>query len=148
MLSDYCKKAIGIDINEDTINYANKTYGGENRKYSQGNIIEIKGQYDIITCFETIEHITKEEGFLALKNLKKCLKPNGILFISTPKKLPQEELSPGRAEFHKFEYTYEDFLTLLNDFFARPIIFSQTDEVITIGNYKAVWTYIGLCWNN
>jgi 2-polyprenyl-3-methyl-5-hydroxy-6-metoxy-1,4-benzoquinol methylase len=148
MLSDYCKTIVGIDINKDTIDYAVENYGGENREYHQGSILEIKGQYDIIVCYETIEHINKEEGVLAVKNLKECLKPNGILFISTPKKLPTEELSSGRAEFHKFEYTYEDFKVLLSTFFERPIIFSQTDEIITIGNYKAVWTYIGMCWNN
>jgi len=148
MLSDYCKKIIGMDINNDTIDYAIKNYGGENREYHQGNILDVKGKYDIITCFETIEHINKEEGVLALHNLRECLKPNGVLFISTPKKLPIEERSPGRAEFHKFEYTYEDFKFLLDNFFKRPIIFSQTDEIITIGNYKAVWTYIGMCWKD
>jgi len=147
MLSDFCKSATGIDINEDTVAYAIKNYGGENRSYYQGNILEIIGQYDIIVCFETIEHIDKEEGLLAVENLKKCLKPNGILFISTPKKLPEEELSPGRLEYHKYEYDYEDFIALLKGSFERPIIFSQTDEVITIGNYKAVWTYVGVCWN-
>ena len=69
------------------------------------------------------------------------------MFISTPKKLPEEELSEGRKEFHVYEYTYDTFKTLLDIFFERPIIFSQTDEVITIGNKKAVWTYIGVCWN-
>jgi SAM-dependent methyltransferase len=148
MLSDFCKKAVGIDINGDTVDYAIKNYGGKNREFYQGDILNVKGQYDIITCFETIEHVTKEEGLLVINNLKKCLKPHGILFVSTPKSLPKGELSAGRAEFHKFEYTYEDFSALLGNFFERPIIFSQTDEIITIGNYKAVWTYIGVCWNN
>ena len=147
MLSDYCKSVTGMDINKETVDYATKLYGGENRKYLQGDILEVKGQYDIIVSYETIEHISKEEGLLAIKKLKDCLKPNGILFMSTPKRLPREERSPGRAEFHKHEYDYEDFIALLNGSFERPIIFSQTDEVITIGNYKAVWTYIGVCWN-
>lgn len=147
MLSDYCRHATGVDINQDTVNYAIKNYGGENRTYIQNNILKMNGQFDIIVSFETIEHINKEEGLLAIENLKKCLTPNGILFISTPKKLPKEELSQGRVEFHKYEYTYKDFYALLNNFFERPLIFSQTDEIITMGNKKAVWTYIGVCWN-
>lgn len=147
MLSDFCKNVTGIDIAPNTVEYAIKNYGGENRSFNQGDILSVKGQYDIIVCFETIEHVTEEEGIRAIENLKKCLKPNGILFISTPKKLPKEELSKGRLEVHKYEYTYEAFQKLLSDSFERPIIFSQTDEIITIGNYKAVWTYIGVCWN-
>ncbi len=144
MLSDYCKHVIGVDISQDQVDYARKNYGGS---FYQGNILNIHKQFDIIVSFETIEHMSKEEGLLAVENLKKCLKPGGILFMSTPKKLPEEELSQGRREFHKYEYTYEEFNSLLGKFFERPIIFSQTDEIITIGNKKAVWTYIGVCWN-
>jgi len=147
MLSDFCRGVTGVDINPDTVAYAYKNYGGANRDFQQGDILNIKGQYDIIVCYETIEHVNKEEGLLAIENLKKCLKPKGLLFISTPKKLPKEELSKGRSECHLYEYTYEDFSALLGNFFERPVIFSQTDEIITIGNYKAVWTYIGVCWN-
>jgi len=147
MLSDFCKSTVGIDLDKDTIDYANKIYGGENRTFLQGNVLDIKGQYDIIVCYETVEHVNKEDGVLLLKKLKECLKPYGILFISTPKKLPQEKLSPNRIESHLFEYTLEDFQELLQGCFKRPILFSQTDEVITIGNLEAVWTYIGVCWN-
>lgn len=147
MLSDFCRHATGVDINPDTVDYAIENYGGANRNFYYEDILKVKGQFDIIVSFETLEHVSKEEGLLAVENLKKCLTPNGILFISTPKKLPKEELSRGRAEFHKYEYTYDNFLGLLNNFFERPIIFSQTDEVITMGNKRAVWTYIGICWN-
>jgi 2-polyprenyl-3-methyl-5-hydroxy-6-metoxy-1,4-benzoquinol methylase len=85
LLSDYYRNITGVDISADAVYYASKNYGGGNRKFSQGNILEIKGQYDIIVSYETIEHINKEEGFLALKRLKSCLKPHGILFISTQK---------------------------------------------------------------
>lgn len=147
MLSDFCRRITGIDINSDTIDYAIENYGNKNINYYCEDILKVKGQFDIIVSFETIEHISQEEGSLAIENLKKCLTSNGILFISTPKKLPVEELSSGRLKYHKYEYSYDNFYTLLNKFFNRPIIFSQTDEIISMGNHKAVWTYIGVCWN-
>ena len=147
LISDYCNSIDGVDFDEDTIRYANEIYGGDNRIFRVGNILEVTGTYDIIICFETIEHLSKEDGFKVIQRLKECLKPNGILFISTPKKLPIEECSPNRIESHLFEYTLEDFQELLNKYFERPVLFSQTDEIITIGNLKAVWTYIGVCYN-
>ena len=145
MLSDYCNDIVGVDINEDTVEYASEKYGGENRSFNQGSILEVEGEYDIIVCFETIEHMCKEAGVVAVENLKSCLKPGGVLFISTPKRLPIEERSKGRVEHHMFEYSYEDFVLLLSKQFDRPVIFSQTDEIITIGNHKSVWTYVGVC---
>ena len=147
MLSDFCGYVTGIDVNIDAVNYAAKNYGGKNREFYQGDVLKIRGQYDVIVSFETIEHISQEEGFLALGNLKECLKPGGILFMSTPKKLPEEELSEGRLKYHKHEYSYDEFKKLLGTFFSRPVIFSQTDEIISMGNSKAVWTYIAMCWN-
>lgn len=41
----------------------------------------IKGQYDIITCFEMLEHVDIPSEIL--KHAWSNLKPNGILFIST-----------------------------------------------------------------
>lgn len=146
-ISDYCKSIIGIDCDEDTIAYAKEIYGGENRFFKVGDILEIDGKYDVIICYETLEHISKEQGVKVMQRFKDCLNPNGVLIISTPKKLPLEERSPNRLESHIYEYTLEDFQGLLNTFFERPIIFSQTDEVITIGNLKAVWTFIGVCFN-
>ena len=50
------------------------------------DIGRINGQYDIITSFEIIEHL-----FNPLHNLleiKKCLKDNGVLYLSTPRGKP------------------------------------------------------------
>ncbi|WP_442952719.1 class I SAM-dependent methyltransferase [Paenibacillus sp. Root444D2] len=41
-------------------------------------------QYDVITCFETVEHIQKDGLFIS--RLFALLKPAGVLFISAPTK--------------------------------------------------------------
>lgn len=40
------------------------------------------GKYDIITCFEVIEHLNDDD--MALRMMNQLLKKNGILIISTP----------------------------------------------------------------
>ncbi|UUZ82643.1 class I SAM-dependent methyltransferase [Paenibacillus sp. P26] len=45
-------------------------------------------QFDMVTCFETIEHITSENDFL--NKINRLLKPGGILLISSP----NEEIIP------------------------------------------------------
>jgi len=146
-MSDYCEKVTGIDIDPKAIARCEELYGGENREFKQMNALDINEKYDAIICYETLEHVSREDGIKLLTNYKSCLNKNGVMIISTPKKLPFNELSPNRIESHIYEYEYEEFNKLLCDFFPRPVIFSQTDEVITIGNKKAVWTYIGVCYN-
>lgn len=145
-LSDYCKSIVGADIDEKTLSEASKEYGGENREFKKMDIKSIEGQYDIVTCFETIEHISYEDALLALPSLKASLKKDGVLILSTPKKLSLNELSQNRLEGHLHEYSYKKFYETLSDYFIRPIIFTQSDEIISMGNKKACWTFIGVCY--
>jgi 2-polyprenyl-3-methyl-5-hydroxy-6-metoxy-1,4-benzoquinol methylase len=41
-----------------------------------------EGHYDAVTCWDVIEHL--EDPVRALVHLKRCLKPGGYLFLSTP----------------------------------------------------------------
>lgn len=76
----------GVDINESLIQYARNIYGSGKVNFTVGDIISYnEGSYDIITCFETIEHI--QDFSFALKNLYRLLKSNGTLIISSPNRL-------------------------------------------------------------
>jgi 2-polyprenyl-3-methyl-5-hydroxy-6-metoxy-1,4-benzoquinol methylase len=57
-------KGLNIDIQEDYI-------------YKQ-----IKHKFDVIICFDVLEHLFYPEK--ALKNLNKCLNKNGILIVNVP----------------------------------------------------------------
>lgn len=74
----------GIDLNEQRVDYATQTYGTDKVTFSVGDICTYGdgNSYDMITCFETIEHVENYES--ALTNLYNLLKPGGLLLISTP----------------------------------------------------------------
>jgi len=40
--------------------------------------------YDVITCFEVIEHMPKAQGAKLLKGIRECLAPGGVALLSTP----------------------------------------------------------------
>lgn len=40
--------------------------------------------FDVITCFEVIEHMPVERGRALLKAIQGCLKPDGLALLSTP----------------------------------------------------------------
>jgi len=74
----------GKDISPESVEHANRKYGAENISFSVGNICEFDeiDKYDLITCFETIEHVTCYKN--ALNNLYSSLKPGGMLLVSSP----------------------------------------------------------------
>lgn len=78
------KEYVGVDISDESIAYANKTFGGTNRTFSVGDICALTSavSFDLIVCFETIEHIAAYKE--ALANLYTLLTPGGTLLISSP----------------------------------------------------------------
>ncbi len=109
----------GVDINEKLIEYAKITYGSDLISYSVGDITTFNNNkmYDLITCYETIEHVKNFEA--AIQNLHSLLKPGGILFISSPNRTVT---SPSALtindkpsnEFHTQEFIPEELLSILN----------------------------------
>jgi SAM-dependent methyltransferase len=42
------------------------------------------GQFDLVTCFEVLEHVRKPDGEKFLAGLRQCLRSDGTLLLSTP----------------------------------------------------------------
>jgi len=109
----------GVDINEKLIEYAGKTYGSNSINYFLGDICKFnnKKTYELVTCFETIEHVENYEA--AIQNLYTLLKAGGILLISSPNRIVTSPNAPtltGKPsnEFHTQEFIPEELLSILN----------------------------------
>jgi len=74
----------GVDISEKIIDYAKQNYQNDKIKFDCYSIYDLtkKGEYDLITCFETIEHVWDDRA--VLRKLHDALKEDGYLIISTP----------------------------------------------------------------
>lgn len=77
----------GIDVSRRAIQLATDArdkIGLRSVKFKQGEVNKQPHAYDVITCFEVIEHVPDEETFV--KTLFANLKPGGRLVLSTPSK--------------------------------------------------------------
>lgn len=109
----------GVDINEKLIDYAKKMYGSDLISYYVGDITKFSNNklYDLITCFETIEHVKNYEA--AIQNLHSLLNPGGMLFISSPNRTVTSPYALNindkpSNEFHTQEFIPEELLSILN----------------------------------
>lgn len=121
---------IGVDIDQECIEYAKIHYSHPQAKFLTGDACDSRiyqdlGCFDSIISFETIEHI--EEDFDFIKNIITLLKPGGTALISTP-------FGHGRDikcsnPFHFRQYTEEEFKALLTPF-KKFKMYHQIDEYI------------------
>lgn len=110
----------GIDISQETIDYAKGKYTDDGLNFIPGNILHIgfpDNSFDIVVSFETIEHI--KDYRKALSEIRRVLKENGLLIISSPNRRltsPKKSINePPDNEHHYVEFSKEEFASLLSE---------------------------------
>ncbi|MEG4441138.1 methyltransferase domain-containing protein, partial [Microcoleus sp. AT9_B5] len=138
-LSQVASSVIGVDIDRECINFSRKKYGNiSNLEFIVGSCdaIPISSEsLDIVTSFETIEHHDKHDEMMG--EIKRVLKPGGVLVISAPNRLtysehPKSASANPNNQFHVNEpYEYE-FISLLSRYFKNVKLYGQR---LAIGSF-------------
>lgn len=109
----------GVDIDQSSIQHAKKSYEAvKNLEFSFGSLTKIplrNNSVDVVTCFESIEHVTEHDR--AIGEIKRVLKPDGLLLLSTPNKYIYSDLTSYRNPFHPKELYRAELDQLLSDNF-------------------------------
>lgn len=111
---------VGVDISDEAVRHASSTYQKPNLSYTQGSATLLNfpdASFDVVVSFETIEHLAEQEEMVS--ELRRVLRPNGILIISSPNRPIYTEESGEHNEFHVKELDYQEFDTLLRSQFQK-----------------------------
>ena len=81
--------------------------------YRVGDVQELEGQFDLITCMEVIEHVADPAGFV--RALAKRLAPDGLLIMSTPNatswsRLMMITLGEGLGQIPRGTHDFDKFI--------------------------------------
>jgi SAM-dependent methyltransferase len=121
MLSQRAASVVGIDIDESVVRHASNKYAGGNLQFVAGSITDIPipedYPFDVIVCFEAIEHIEDQEKLLS--EVKRLLKPRGTFIVSTPNKTVYGNESSEQNPFHARELDFEEFHQLVGRHFEN-----------------------------
>ncbi|MDF0591952.1 class I SAM-dependent methyltransferase, partial [Candidatus Methanocrinis natronophilus] len=127
ILAKKANHVIGIEIDGDAIAHARNKYLKYNLEFKQGSILEIPvegtGIFDLIVCFEAVEHVENHKEFLT--EVKRLLKEDGILIISTPNKKVYSDDSEYKNPFHVKELYIDEFMDLLSNYFSNIYLLGQ-----------------------
>lgn len=132
MLAETAGSVIGIDISREAVGYARSNYAaaaaaGAEIDFSEGDCLALPlndHSVDVAVAFEIVEHIRDAAGFL--RELRRVLRPDGLLILSTPNRLYYTEDRGEVNPFHEKEYTFAELDALIDPFFRhRRIIFEN-----------------------
>jgi SAM-dependent methyltransferase len=100
--------ALGVDLSEDTVSYANERYANDRTAFLARDAMQFDDTegFDTIVSIETIEHLPDPEGFVEL--LGGLLRPGGHLVGSVPI-TPSVDANPH----HLHDFTDRSFRRLV-----------------------------------
>ncbi|MBA9074617.1 ubiquinone/menaquinone biosynthesis C-methylase UbiE [Flavobacterium gossypii] len=126
LMSEKASFVYGVDIDNECISQAKLKYKKQNIEFLVGSTSKIPledNSVDIVVSYETIEHHDEHDEMMT--EIKRVLKPNGLLIISTPDKLYYSDMRKLENEFHVKELYKEEFSDLASRYFSQTQLLSQ-----------------------
>lgn len=105
----------------------------------------LKGrQYDVVTCFEVIEHMDGAAQEILMDNLKSLVKPGGLLYISTVRKMDPPPTENRRIE-HIKELSFDELYAICHKRFSTVLTFGQIDQIISTFYKENCYHFVFIC---
>ncbi|WP_169908084.1 class I SAM-dependent methyltransferase [Metabacillus halosaccharovorans] len=147
-----CELVVGLDVNDHALDWAKTYFSTPKNQYINVDLLgdfdtklPIK-EFDVITCFETIEHLSEDGNFL--KKINSLLKPGGILLISSPNEdvIPCDQnpfYKDGKNPHHYRHYTPQQLKNALSESgFSVVDNFTQCPNNMVRGENGFVIVYV------
>ena len=126
ILAETAHQVIGVDISQEAVRHASKRYLRPNIEFKRGSCADIpvsNSSVDVVVSFETIEHQGEIECMM--KEVKRVLKPSGILVLSSPEKYEYSVFPEYTNPYHVKELYRHEFEDLISSFFKQWAILGQ-----------------------
>jgi 2-polyprenyl-3-methyl-5-hydroxy-6-metoxy-1,4-benzoquinol methylase len=127
---------VGVDYNPEAVTYASRRYKSPQVNFICADAADFtwQHQFDLITCFETIEHLDDPAGFLS--KLKMLLAGGGDLYLSLP-------IGETRHfdPYHKHVFTVGAIKNLVGNA-GFDIEFERCDEIFLSKDNLKMWQYL------
>lgn len=126
LLARNAHEVTGVDISGATIEAAKVKYKRNNLRFIQGRADQIPCEdayFDVVVSFETIEHHDRHDEMMS--EIKRVLKPDGVLIISSPDKRYYSDKPGYNNPFHVKELYQDQFEALIKRYFGYSHFFKQ-----------------------
>lgn len=125
-LATVADNSLGVDIDKSALDWARRCHRKDNLSFVENNsfLEDFEDNcFDLITCFEMIEHVNESDQEKAIAAFARVLRQDGVLLISTPN--PEITSLYGPNPYHLRELNREEFIELLSCSFEHVKIVDQ-----------------------
>lgn len=133
------KEVCGVDISPEAVANASRAFGGSGIRFLQkdasdcASLLNELGKFDLIVCFETLEHVLDVPGML--RGFKVLSADGGSIVISCPN--DGAVIADAPNEFHLKVYSFDDFRTTVTAVLGEPSSWAFGTSVIGFGAFSA-----------
>ena len=135
LISDYPRKIVSIDINDNALNFAREKWNDKKLNFLRHSVLDLDsldGNFDVILGFELIEHLSFSAGKRYLEQVFNNLNKKGIVILSSlfPDSEKEAKMAEKRNKYHLKIFTKSEIKAIVREIGFRRINF--------IGNVVAV----------
>ena len=126
LLAQVARRVIGVEMATDAVEHAITAYGRPGLHFVRGDVRHLPLQSnsaDVVVSFETIEHLYEHELFLS--EIRRVLRRDGVLIISSPDSEVYSHPGSDVNPFHVRELTADEFKAALRTVFPHTQFFAQ-----------------------
>lgn len=125
LLAEAASSVVGVDIADAVLESARPGMPGNVELVTADlhSLPQPDGTFDVVVCFEAIEHVPDPEP--VLDELRRVLRPGGLLVLSTPNR---DHYPAGNAHHH-FEFTPAELSVALTSRFEYVRLHRQHDYI-------------------
>ncbi|MGB8854720.1 MAG: methyltransferase domain-containing protein [Pirellulales bacterium] len=132
---------LGVDADATAVARAQARHGGEEVSFTVGDcqeLADVAGGWDVISCFEVIEHVPRPESLVA--GAARRLAADGTFIVSTPDRAATPPFVAGRPRnrFHEHEWHRNEFTALLRRHFHDVDVRVQVETAAAQARRDAV----------
>ncbi|MGA2320243.1 MAG: class I SAM-dependent methyltransferase [Solirubrobacteraceae bacterium] len=117
------QRVVGIDRSHEALEDARSSFSGSAREFSLADLHQLPFEdstFDLAVCFEVIEHVEDQQQ--AITELRRVLRPGGLLAISSPNR----DVYPPGNPHHTHEFVPEELAQVLTSEFANVKLYRQS----------------------
>jgi glycosyltransferase involved in cell wall biosynthesis/2-polyprenyl-3-methyl-5-hydroxy-6-metoxy-1,4-benzoquinol methylase len=126
LLASTAQCVLAVDIDNSALAWARNFHSSKNLEFQKCSDLADSlpdHSFDLITCFELIEHLSEADQKKVLENFSRLITPQGRLLISTPN--PAVTINYGANPYHLRELAEDEFRALLSASFRHVSMYRQ-----------------------
>lgn len=121
LMSRSAGTVIGVDLDTATLDHARRAYRAVcNLSFAAGSITTLplpNASVDVITSFETVEHVDAADQRRMLAEFDRVLAPEGLVVLSSPNRPQYSEARAYVNPFHRHELDRDELASLVSAHF-------------------------------